>query len=105
MSLVELLMAAGYDVAAAATGPDAVAEASRFRPDVVLLDLGLPGFDGYEVARRLRADPSLASVKLLALTGWGAPGDLERTKQAGFQAHLTKPIEPQALQECLALWA
>ena len=105
MSLVELLMAAGYDVAAAATGPDAVAEASRFQPDVVLLDLGLPGFDGYEVARRLRADPSLASVKLLALTGWGAPGDLERTKQAGFQAHLTKPIEPQALQECLALWA
>ncbi|MET0208375.1 MAG: ATP-binding protein, partial [Burkholderiaceae bacterium] len=103
-ALVDMLEHAGYSVAAAASGPEAVAAVHRFRPALVLLDLGLPGFDGFEVARRIRADPSLASTTLLALTGWGSAGDVARTGAAGFQDHLTKPVDPAVLRARLARW-
>ncbi|HEY8359819.1 MAG TPA: ATP-binding protein, partial [Ramlibacter sp.] len=100
--LVALLEILGYEVAAAADGPQALERAAAFTPQVVLLDLGLPLMDGIEVCRRMRAQPALAGAYILALTGWGAERDRARTAEAGFDAHLTKPMEPQALQQALA---
>jgi PAS domain S-box-containing protein len=101
-SLEMLLQAAGHDTRLAHTGPAGVATARDFRPDVVLLDLGLPGLTGYEVAGRLRADPATAAVGLVALTGWGAAEDRRKTAEAGFDAHLVKPAEPRAVLELVA---
>jgi CheY-like chemotaxis protein len=67
----------------------------------VLLDLGLPFMDGFEVCRRLRAMPQAKDATIVALTGWGAAKDREKTREAGFDEHLSKPVEPQLLQECL----
>jgi PAS domain S-box-containing protein len=75
------------------TGMDALAASTAFLPDMILLDIGLPDMDGYEVARRLRADPRTAEVILVALTGWGSASDRLRSAAAGFDAHLTKPVE------------
>ncbi|RYY60069.1 MAG: response regulator [Comamonadaceae bacterium] len=100
--LVALLEALGYEVASAEDGPQALERAAAFLPQVVLLDLGLPHMDGVEVCRRLRAEPALAGTFILALTGWGAERDRARTAAAGFDAHLTKPMEPKALQDALA---
>ncbi|WP_169805855.1 hybrid sensor histidine kinase/response regulator [Azohydromonas lata] len=96
--LVSLLEALGHRVARAADGPEALRQAAALRPQLVLLDLGLPGMDGCEVARRLRADAELCGAALVALTGWGAERDRLRTAEAGFDAHLTKPVEPDALR-------
>jgi signal transduction histidine kinase/ActR/RegA family two-component response regulator len=101
-TLVALLDMLGYEVAGAADGREALDVARRFRPQIVLLDLGLPVMDGFEVARALRADPSLKDVFIAALTGWGAEGDRRRTAQAGFDAHLTKPVELAALEATLS---
>jgi two-component system CheB/CheR fusion protein len=68
----------------------------------VLLDIGMPGMDGYEVARTLRVEPGLENVTLVALTGWGQEEDRQRSKQAGFDHHLTKPVEPSTLQAVLS---
>ncbi|MBI3946723.1 MAG: response regulator [Armatimonadetes bacterium] len=76
--------------------------ATDFRPEVVLLDLGMPVMDGCEVARRLRGDPRFAGVLLVALTGYGQDEDRERTAQAGFDHHLVKPVEMDALRRVLA---
>jgi two-component system CheB/CheR fusion protein len=77
-------------------------EAARtFRPEVVLLDIGLPGMDGYEVARRLRADRATADALLIAVTGWGQERDRERVKAAGFDHHLVKPLDPDTLKTIL----
>ncbi|WP_051243926.1 hybrid sensor histidine kinase/response regulator [Azohydromonas australica] len=103
--LVSLLQALGLRVAWAADGAEALRQAQAFRPQLVLLDLGLPGLDGYEVARRLRADPGHAGTALVALTGWGAESDRRRTAEAGFDAHLTKPVEPDALRAVLGHFA
>jgi len=73
--LAELVRMQGYGVQAAFTGPDGLAVASTWRPDAVLLDIGLPGLDGYEIARRLRADPATTGMKLFALTGYGSARD------------------------------
>jgi CheY-like chemotaxis protein len=67
----------------------------------VLLDIGLPGIDGYEVARRLRADPQVGRVRLVALTGWGAEADRRRAMAAGFDHHLTKPVDLTQLEDLL----
>ena len=99
--LVSLLQALGLHVAWAADGAEALRQAQAFRPQLVLLDLGLPGMDGYEVARRLRADPRHAGTALVALTGWGAESDRRRSAEAGFGEHLTKPVEPDALRAVL----
>ena len=101
-SLVTWLQMIGCDVAAAASGEEGIDEAARFVPQVVLLDLGLPGQDGFEVARWLRAQPKLAAARIVALTGWGAERDRERTAAAGFDDHLTKPVDPLALAAYLS---
>jgi CheY-like chemotaxis protein len=98
LALLELL---GYATAGAGDGPAAIEAAARFRPAIVLLDLGLPGMDGYEVARALRAEPAQAGVVLVALTGWGAETDRVRTAEAGFDHHLTKPVDPDELESFL----
>ncbi len=88
----------GHDARTAHDGPAALAAAAAFRPDVVLLDIGLPGLNGYEVADRLRAVPGLAGVKLVAVTGYGQEEDRRRSEAAGFAGHLVKPVEPAALE-------
>jgi len=97
-ALVALLEMLGYAVQSAADGPAALQVAARFLPQIVLLDLGLPGMDGYAVARALQAAPSQADAVIVALTGWGAERDRTLTRQAGFHHHLTKPVDPGALQ-------
>jgi len=97
-----VLALAGHDVRPFSNGEGAVAEARRFRPEVAIVDIGLPGMDGYEVARRLRADPELRHLRLIAVTGYGSPEDERRAHEAGFDRHLTKPVEPQALTAALA---
>jgi PAS domain S-box-containing protein len=93
----------GHQVRVAYDGEAGLAAAREFRPDVALLDIALPkGLDGYEVARRLRATPGLDGIKLVALTGYGRPEDRERSTEAGFTAHLVKPVEPKELGEVLA---
>ncbi|TWO69473.1 response regulator [Caenimonas sedimenti] len=104
-SLVTLLELLGYAVDSAGDGGEAVEVARRFEPDVVLLDLGLPVQDGFAVCRALRADPRLRTARIIALTGWGTDADRQKTSEAGFDAHLTKPVEPDALQACIALTA
>jgi CheY-like chemotaxis protein len=91
-----------HEVAMAHDGRSALEVAAGFRPDVVLLDLGLPELDGYEVARRMRRHPDLAEVLLVAVSGYGRPEDLQRTREAGFDEHLVKPVDPQVLAELLA---
>lgn len=100
-TLVALLEMLGYQVEGAGDGAAGLEAARRFRPDVVLLDLGLPVLDGYEVCRRIREDASLSGMKVVALTGWGAQADRQRTAEAGFDVHLTKPVEPDALVACV----
>jgi two-component system, sensor histidine kinase len=97
--LVELW---GHEVRTVFDGPSALAEAPVFRPDVVLLDIGLPGIDGYEVARRLRSERGLASVLLVAMTGYGQESDRQLSSAAGFDRHLVKPVDLKSLQALLA---
>lgn len=101
-TLVALLEMLGHEVAGAADGRQALQRAAEFRPQVVLLDLGLPVMDGFEVARTLRQDSRFEDVFIAALTGWGADGDRRRTADAGFDAHLTKPVDLPALEAVLA---
>jgi two-component system CheB/CheR fusion protein len=101
-SLAVLLRATGGDVELAFDGPSALEAARRGRPDVVLLDIGLPGMDGYEVARRLRREPGLGKMLLIAMTGYGGDDDRRRSQEAGFNAHLVKPVDLEALQALLA---
>ncbi|MGZ5848261.1 MAG: ATP-binding protein [Ramlibacter sp.] len=82
-------------------GPQALVAAREFAPDVVLLDIGLPGLNGYEVARRLRQDPRFVETVLIAITGWGAAEDRRRAQEVGFDHHLTKPIDLEALRPLL----
>lgn len=92
----------GHTTATAQSGQEALDVAARFRPDVVVLDIGLPGMDGYQVAARLRQQPDCSGVVLVALTGWGGEEDKQRTRAAGFDHHFTKPVDPQALEQLLA---
>jgi CheY-like chemotaxis protein len=100
--LAEILEIWGHEVRVAHEGETAIHEADVLRPDVILLDIGLPDLDGYEVARRLRANQSLAGVPLVALTGYGQEDDRRRAREAGIDLHLTKPVEPPALRRLLA---
>ncbi len=92
-----MLEHAGHEVHEAADGPGGVDTILKVVPDVALVDLGLPALDGYEVARRVRADHAGRAVRLVALTGYGLPDDLKRSKRAGFDAHLVKPVDPVKL--------
>jgi CheY-like chemotaxis protein len=101
VSLALLLRMQGHEVRVVHDGPSALAIVTSYRPHVVLLDIGMPGMDGYEVARRLRAQPGLESVVLAALTGWGQQDDRRRTAQAGFDHHFVKPLDVKALSSLL----
>jgi PAS domain S-box-containing protein len=101
-SLDRLLRMWGHEVRTVADGVAALEVARAYRPDVVLLDLGLPELDGYEVARRLRREPGLGGVLLVALTGYGQEEDQRRTREAGFDHHLVKPADPELLHHVLA---
>lgn len=83
----------GHEVTVAYTGTEGVEAALRMLPQVVLCDIGLPGLDGYEVARLLRANPLTANVHLIAVTGYGSERDRQRAAESGFDAHLVKPVE------------
>lgn len=96
-SATEVLRLLGNKVECAYDGESGIALAGRFRPDMILLDLAMPGMDGYEARRRLRAEPESASAVLVAMTGFGNEEDKRRTRAAGFDAHLTKPVELDAL--------
>jgi PAS domain S-box-containing protein len=100
-SLAMLLALDGYDVRTANDGIAAIAAAQDFRPDVMLMDIGLPGADGYTVAERIKRDPALGHVLLIAMTGYGQAEDRERSRAAGFRDHLVKPIDPHALHAIL----
>jgi signal transduction histidine kinase len=100
--VAELVTAWGHETKMASDGQAALEIAAVFRPDVVFLDIGLPGLDGYEVARRLRAMAATATSRIVAVSGYGTAEDRQKTKDAGFDAHLTKPVDLAALQQLLA---
>ena len=97
-----LLDSFGTRVLQAADGAEGLEAARTHRPDIALVDIGLPGMDGYEVARRLRADPATQGMRLVALTGYGLHEDQQRALQAGFDLHLVKPVPPERLLEAIA---
>ncbi len=100
-SMRTILLMMGHDVRIAHDGIQAVEAAGSYLPDVVLLDLSLPKLSGYEVARQIRQQMWGKNMKLVALTGWGQEEDKRRSQQAGFDQHVTKPLEPAALEELL----
>jgi signal transduction histidine kinase/ActR/RegA family two-component response regulator len=101
-TLAELLTLDGHEAHVAHDGPSAVESARRLRPEVAILDIGLPGFSGLEVARRLREEPSLAGLLLVALSGWVQEEDLARSREAGFDHHLAKPVDVATLERLFA---
>jgi CheY-like chemotaxis protein len=101
-SLANMLQISGHEIRTAHSGPAALDAARPFIPEVVFLDIGLPGMNGYEVAKRLRAEPTLGGAVLVALTGWGSDDDKRRSREAGFDFHLTKPVELTAIERILA---
>jgi CheY-like chemotaxis protein len=101
-TLSMLLKLMGHEVHTALDGPSALRVAGACRPEFVLLDIGLPGMDGLEVARQMRGDPGLSTTRLVALTGYGQEADFQRSIQAGFDAHLVKPVDQARLRELLA---
>lgn len=101
-SLATLLQLSGHEVYTAANGAVALESAEQHRPEVALLDIGMPKLDGYEVARRIRAQPWGARITLVALTGWGQDSDRRRSQEAGFDSHLVKPLDLDKLTDLLA---
>jgi two-component system, sensor histidine kinase len=100
--LTDLLALWGHEVQAASDGLSAVDTALEMLPDIAFIDIGLPGIDGYEVARRIRANPKGRDLKLVALTGYGAPEQRAQAADAGFNLHLVKPVQPDGLAQLLA---
>jgi CheY-like chemotaxis protein len=100
-SLRMLLDADGHRIAISHDGHAALEHAAALQPDVIFLDIGLPGLDGYEVARRLRRNPALEATLIVAMTGYGQPDDLKRSMDAGFDRHLVKPVDPAAIEHLL----
>ena len=103
--LVMLLQMFGHEAQAAYAGRTALEAALEYQPEVVLLDIGLPDMDGYEVARHLRRQPQTKDVTLIAMTGYGRDSDRQRSEEAGIDRHLVKPVDPQKLQDLLATLA
>jgi CheY-like chemotaxis protein len=100
---LRLLAAAdGHSVQVAPDGPTGLELLRAWRPDIALVDIGLPGLDGYAFARAVRADPAIARTPLVALTGYGQPEDRRQAFEAGFDAHLVKPVQPEELRRILA---
>jgi CheY-like chemotaxis protein len=91
----------GYDVCQACDGPSALAKAAAFRPDVALLDIGMPGMTGWDLAERLRAVSELRRMVLIAITGFSTQKDRDCSFEAGFRDHLVKPVDPEVLEHLL----
>ena len=100
-SLKELLAAQGHDVRVAHDGAEALRIVEGFVPDVAFVDIGMPKVHGYEVARRLRSEPTTAACILVAVTGWGQENDRRRAREAGFDRHLVKPVDPHEIESIL----
>jgi len=100
-SLAMVMTVFGCEVKTAYDGASAVRTAESFKPEVIFLDLGMPGMDGFEAARRIRSLPGGSSIVLIALTGWGQERDRQRTAEAGFDAHLVKPVDPLSMRSFL----
>ena len=96
-TIAMLLETSGFVVRAAHSGDEALREAAAFSPEIVLLDLGMPGMSGLETCRRMRAMPGGTSMFIVAVTGWGQEQSRRQTQRAGFDAHLVKPVAPDAL--------
>jgi CheY-like chemotaxis protein len=96
-----LLRSLGHEARVAHDGLAALRVAEEFQPDVVLLDIGMPGLDGYEVARRLRAMARERPLRIVAVTGWGQDADRQRSNEAGFDLHLVKPVDASELARAL----
>src|SRR5688572_1585721 len=101
-SLTMILMLKGHEARTANDGPTAITLGAEFLPRVIILDLGMPGLNGYDTARHIRTTPWGKDTLLIALTGWGQPEDKQRCIDAGFDFHLTKPVEPDELAQLLA---
>jgi CheY-like chemotaxis protein len=99
--LVALLQRLGYEARTVHDGPSALVEAPRYRPQLALIDIGLPVMDGFALAQRLRELPELSSTPLVALTGYGQLRDREASARAGFAAHLVKPVDASKLRAVL----
>jgi CheY-like chemotaxis protein len=95
------LSRSGHVIYEARDGESGVQLANEVHPDVILVDIGLPGIDGYEVATRLRKTPELRLSSMIAISGYGQPKDKQRALEAGFDTHLTKPVPPEALEEVI----
>jgi signal transduction histidine kinase/CheY-like chemotaxis protein len=101
-TLADLLELSGCEINVAHSGPSAIEAARQFRPEVVLCDLGLPGMDGYAVIAELRRDPATAPACMIAITGYGGEEERRRSREAGFDHHLVKPVDPNELEGLLA---
>jgi two-component system cell cycle response regulator DivK len=95
--LRDLLTNAGYEIIEAENGEQALAVAARERPDLILMDIQLPLLDGYEVTRRIKADPALRAIPIIAITSYALSGDENKARAAGCDAYVTKPYSPRAL--------
>jgi len=104
-SMALLLEILGNEVRTAFDGLDAVEVAAAFRPDVILMDIGMPRLDGYDACRRIREQPWGQDIVLIALTGWGQDEDMRKSRDAGFNHHLVKPVEPAMLEKLLGAGA
>ena len=100
--LASFVRTLGYRVESALDGPTALRVADRVSPTIALLDIGLPVMDGFEVARRLRGSPEHREIRLIAITGYGQEADRERSRDAGFDAHLVKPVDLEQLGALIA---
>ena len=97
--VVKVLTVEGHETLEAADGRTTVEIARRERPDLILMDLAMPGMDGWEAARRLKADPETADIPIIALTAFAMRGDEERAREAGCDAYLSKPCRPQTIRD------
>jgi CheY-like chemotaxis protein len=97
-SLAMLVQVMGHEAATAHDGMAAIEAVDRFRPDLILLDIGLPKLDGFEVAEQLRARPDGDALFLVAITGWARDEEKQRAKSVGFDEHMTKPVDPNRLE-------
>ena len=101
-SLAEMLDLMGSDTQTAYDGAQAVEAAEAFKPDVILLDIGMPKLNGYDACRRIRTQPWGRSIVIVAQTGWGQEDDKRKAQEAGFDFHMVKPVDPAAFQKVLA---
>jgi CheY-like chemotaxis protein len=100
-SLRMVLAMMGHQVHTRYSGADALKASTEHQPDVILLDIGLPGLTGFQVAEQVRGTPGMEGIALVAITGYGQQEDHQKSKQAGFDYHLVKPVDPQQLQQLL----